>query len=77
MHVTGIKKKSGKVLIEFSLTLKAATLIFISGRGMAFPSAKQGKSVSIHNLVKNEKVVWVSQMRVHFMKILTIYTLNP
>ena len=38
------------VLIDFSLTVKAATLIFISGRGS---SAKQGKSGSIYNLVKN------------------------
>ena len=41
------------VLIYFSLTVKAATLIFISGRGSAFPSAKQGKSGSINDLVKN------------------------
>ena len=27
------------VLLEFSLTVKAATLIFISGRGSAIPSA--------------------------------------
>ena len=42
-----------KVLINFSLTVKAATLIFISGRGSAISSAKQGKSGSIYNLVKN------------------------
>ena len=30
-----------------------AALIFISGRGSAFSSAKQGKSGSIYNLVKN------------------------
>ena len=41
------------VLIDFSLTVKAATLIFISGRGSAISSAKQGKSGSIYNLVKN------------------------
>ena len=35
------------------LTVKAATLIFISGRGSASSSAKQGKSGSIYNLVKN------------------------
>ena len=33
-----------KVLIDFSLTVKAATLIFISGRASAISSAKQGKS---------------------------------
>ena len=41
------------ILIDFSLTEKAATLIFISGRGSAISSAKQGKSGSIYNLVKN------------------------
>ena len=40
-------------LIDVSLTVKAATLIFISGRGSAISSAKQGKSGSIFNLVKN------------------------
>ena len=44
---------SGGVLIDFSLTVKAATLIFISGRGSAISSAKQGKSGSSYNLVKN------------------------
>ena len=32
------------VLIEFSLTAKAATLIFISGRGSAISYAKEEKS---------------------------------
>ena len=32
------------ILIDFSLTVKAATLIFISGRGLAISSAKEGKS---------------------------------
>ena len=41
------------ILLDFSLTVKAATLIFISGRGSAISSAKQGKSGSIYNLVKN------------------------
>ena len=43
------------LLLVFSLTVKAATLIFISGRGSAISSAKQGlgKSGSIYNLVKN------------------------
>ena len=42
------------ILKDFSLTVKAVTLIFISGRGSAISSAKQGKSGSIYNLVKNE-----------------------
>ena len=41
------------VLIDFLLTVKAETLIFIPGRGSAISSAKQGKSVSIYNSVKN------------------------
>ena len=41
------------VLIDFSLTVKAATLIFISGRCSAISSAKEGKSGLIYNLVKS------------------------
>ena len=36
------------VLIDFSLIVKAATLIFISRRGSAISTAKQGKSGSIY-----------------------------
>ena len=60
------------VLIDFSLTVKAAILIFISGRSSIISSAKSG---SIYTLVKNKKVVWVAQTCVYFMKILTVYTL--
>ena len=42
------------VLIDFLLTVKAVTLIFISGRGSAISSTKQGKSGSIYNLAKNK-----------------------
>ena len=42
-----------RAILDFSLTVKAATLIFISGRGLAILSAEQGKSGSIYNLVKN------------------------
>ena len=42
-----------QILIDFSLTVKAATLIFIPGHGSAISSAKQGKSGSVYNLVKN------------------------
>ena len=41
------------VLLDFSLTVKAVTLIFISGCGSAIPSAKEGKSGFIYNLVKS------------------------
>ena len=41
------------VLIDFLLTVKAATLIFISGHGSAISSAKEGKSGFIYNVVKN------------------------
>ena len=43
-------KAQTKILLDFSLTVKAATLIFISGRGSAIPSAKEGKSGFICNL---------------------------
>ena len=41
------------ILLDFSLTVKAATLIFISGCGLAISSAKKGKSGFIHNLLKS------------------------
>ena len=41
------------VLIDFSFTVKAATLIFIYGCGSTISSAKEGKSGSIYNLVKS------------------------
>ena len=37
------------------LTVKAETLIFISGRGSTISSAKEGKSGSIYNMVKSLK----------------------
>ena len=40
------------VLLDFSLTVNAATLIFISGCGSAISSANEGKSGFIYNLVK-------------------------
>ena len=45
--------RSTVILLDFSLTVKAATLIFISGCGSAISSAKEGKSGYIYNLVKN------------------------
>ena len=42
--------KSKCVLIDFSLTVKAATLIFISGRGSAISSAKEGKAGFIYQI---------------------------
>ena len=44
------------VLLDFSLTVKAATLIFISGCGSAISSAKEGKSDFVYNLVKSKKL---------------------
>ena len=41
------------VLIYFSLNVKATTLIFISWRGLAISSAKEGKSGPIYNFVKS------------------------
>ena len=45
--------KTMGLLIDFSFTVKAATLIFIPGRGSAISSVKQGKAGTIYNLVKN------------------------
>ena len=59
------------VYIDFSLTVKAATLIFIPGRGSAISSAKQGKTGSIY-----KKSCLGRKTCVHFMKILTVYTQN-
>ena len=42
-----------KVSKDFSLFVKVATLIFISERGSAIPSAKEGKSGFIYNLVES------------------------
>ena len=41
-----------QVLLDFSLSVKVATLIFINGCGWAISSAKEGKSGFIYNLVK-------------------------
>ena len=39
------------LLLDFSLTVKAATVILIAGCGSAISSAKEGKSGFIYNLV--------------------------
>ena len=63
--------------IDCLLSVKAVTLIFISGCGSVISSAKQVKSGSIYNLVKNFKLFGPrKQTCVHFMNILTVYTLN-
>ena len=64
------------LLLDFSLTVKAATLIFISGRGWSISSDKEGKSGFIYNLVKIKYAFCAEQKYVHFMKLLTVYTLN-
>ena len=46
-------ENTATILIDFSLTIKATTLICISGRGSAISSAKEGKSGSDYNLVKS------------------------
>ena len=58
-----------RILHDFSLTVKAATLIFISGRGSAISSAKEGKSGFVYNLVKSKSAFWAAQTCVQFMKI--------
>ena len=42
-----------QVLIDSLLSVKAATLIFISGHGLASSSAKEGKSGFIYNSLKS------------------------
>ena len=56
MLTGGLQKsqmKGRQILLDFSLTVKAATLIFISGRGSTISSAKEGKSGFIYNLAKS------------------------
>ena len=53
------------VLLDFSLTVKAATLIFISGCGSAISSAKEGKSGFIYNWVKSKLLSFLSRANVH------------
>ena len=48
------------VLMDFSLTVKAATFIFISGRCSAISSATEGKSGSIYKLFGLRKRVCIS-----------------
>ena len=43
-----------QLLLDFSLTVKAATLILLSRCGSANSSAKEGKSGFIYNLVKSK-----------------------
>ena len=55
MSTTSVRKRLiifRQVLLDFSLTVKAATLIFIIGCGSAISSAKEGKSGFTYNLVK-------------------------
>ena len=51
--INSMQRVTSTVVIDFSLTVNSATLIFISGSGSAISSAKQGKSGSIYNLGKN------------------------
>ena len=55
---------------------KGGNLIFISGRGSAILTAKEGKSGFIFNLVKSLSAFWAAQTCVRFMKVLTVYTLT-
>ena len=51
-----------RILIDFSLTVKAAPLIFISERGKVTSSAKEGKSGFIYNFVNSKLAFWAPQM---------------
>ena len=48
-----IRDFGSPTILDFSLTVKAVTLIFISGYGSAISSAKEEKSGFIYNLVKS------------------------
>ena len=49
----GVQETKMCVLLDFLLTVKASTLIFISGCGLAISSAKEGKSCFIYTLAKS------------------------
>ena len=53
LHVTVPVTPTVSILLDFSLIVKAATLIFISGCGSAISSAEEGKSGFNYNLVKS------------------------
>ena len=53
------------ILIDFSLTVKAATLIFISGCGSAISPAKEGKSGFIQNSKLFELFVSMLMLNIH------------
>ena len=48
-----LRRKMIQLLLDFSLSVKAATYIFISWCGSAISSTKEGKSGFIYNLVKS------------------------
>ena len=48
-----LSRSAVDILLDLSLTVKAATLIFISGCGSAISSAKEGKSGFIYISVKS------------------------
>ena len=52
-HIPCGRAKRIVLLLDFSLTVRATTLIFISGCGSAISSAKEGKSGFIYNLIKS------------------------
>ena len=56
-------KKPRHVLLDFSLAVKAATLIFLSGCGAAISSAKEGKSGFIY-IFGNEFISLLSRANV-------------
>ena len=53
------------VLLDFSLTVNAATLIFISGRGSAISSAKERKPCSIY-ILKDLRNAPPAKMLIYF-----------
>ena len=64
------------ILLDFSLTVKAATLIFIFGCRSAISSAKEGKS-GFNLYFGKELISFLSHANMRaFQEDLTVYTLN-
>ena len=61
------------ILIDYSLIVKAASLIFISGHGWLFHLLRKGKQA----LLYFGKEFWAAQTCLHFMKVLTVTCIHP
>ena len=67
--------KSIRILIDFSLTVKAVTLIFISGRGSAISSAKPEVLSDFINLTQVHNFT-VSAQDIFAFRRLSLFTVS-